>query len=81
METVVSARTNTVQPNDHSLENTTIKNLAPASGLWSPGTAWPKNSNKNSFLPVSFDWKAGTQLLVWALGDFSDLLINDQTQK
>lgn len=33
METVVSARTNTVQPNDHSLENIAIKNSAPASSL------------------------------------------------
>lgn len=44
METVVSARTNTVQPNDHSLENIAIKNSAPASSLWSPGTVWPKKS-------------------------------------
>lgn len=33
METVVSARINTVQPNDHSLENTTIKNSARVSSL------------------------------------------------
>lgn len=80
METALSARTNTVQPNDHSLENTTIKNSAPVSSLWSPGTAWPKNSNQNSFLPIHFDWKADAQLLVWELSDFSALLVNDKSK-
>lgn len=67
METVVCARTNTAQANDHSLENTAIKNSAPASSLWSPGTVWPKKSYQNSFLPTHFDWKAHAQLLGWEL--------------
>lgn len=53
METVVSARINTVQPNDHSLENTTIKNSARVS-----------SSEKDTFLHVrlqklkSFWWRS-----------------------
>lgn len=81
METIVSARINTAQPNDHSLENTTIKNSARVSSLWSSGTAWPKNSNQNSFLPIHFDWKADAQLLVWELGDFSSLSVNGPKPK